>query len=1027
MENLFRLMLLRPAVTQDKDNPSVDLTQDTPYQQKLRRAPDTRTAREAAEAASRELVASSRFVGEPDAHPLAEKLADLDRRLDALAVPDPGGVQDAIRQAFGARAGDIADDDGFTTVREHLRDSVVAIKVLQEEHSRPVEDLVRQLRLIEVVTRAAADAGFPAGREVLATLRKRTVRLPGVKLESKLSTRESADQLRKRAEAARKETQAEVTALLDKHATLRVAVAELGRVDAGSFETTPVQAEVAVLPPDDLRVVAEAGARAEYVRGLRAVELKQASRLLESKGQTPDGGATVRVDGAKGSIGGLAGKLGALTGRPGIQPRALAFTLTAEARKGVSAGLRKVLTERGLDLATMPVDRVADRLQGELAEVTAQIEAVVGHPERTSFKRVGGTVIALRSAVTTGWSLVGTGAPSTVAPLLLDGRIPQTTGEVRPAGIADLLVVRQQLTGYERADVAHVENVLRGEKKLREHTRRQETVVTTLSETEVSTSEERELESTSRFEMTRETSQTIKEDVQLKAGLQISGSYGPVVEFAVSAEGSYQRTKEEATKSASKYSQDVTERSSRKIAERVLQRATTVTTNETTEKNSHELDNTTGEGHVSGVYQWVNKVYQAQMFNYGLRAMFDFMVPEPAAFVIAAMSTAHASATTLIKPSPFTLQPSQVTESNYGYWVRLYGATDVAPPPEPYKTVSLDFKAGGGDDDTNYSHSGQVAIDEGYCATWASVGAVCTIWEGDFAVDVVVGQQWHRLGDGNLMRSMSMGDERGSVPVAISTFRCAQVAVAIEVKCRRTERAMEKWRLETHAKLTTAYRAQLAEYEEKLAQIELYAGVAIQGRNPAANRVTITDELKKSCVSILTDQHFDLFDAVESSPANGLPQADLFEAAGEGPYVRFFEQCFEWEHMTWVTYPYFWGRKSQWDERVSYEDPDPAFADFLRAGFARVTVPARPGFETAIDHFLTFGEIWNGGPLPAISSALYLPIADEIAERLGRPESEVPQGDRWTVRVPTSLVHLRPDDRLPVWEQDSDGEWVEVP
>ena len=26
-----------------------------------------------------------------------------------------------------------------------------------------------------------------------------------------------------------------------------------------------------------------------------------------------------------------------------------------------------------------------------------------------------------------------------------------------------------------------------------------------------------------------------------------------------------------------------------------------------------------GTGHISGVYQWVNKVYQAQMFNYGLR------------------------------------------------------------------------------------------------------------------------------------------------------------------------------------------------------------------------------------------------------------------------------------------------------------------------------------------------------------------------------------------------------------------------
>lgn len=74
---------------------------------------------------------------------------------------------------------------------------------------------------------------------------------------------------------------------------------------------------------------------------------------------------------------------------------------------------------------------------------------------------------------------------------------------------------------------------------------------------------------------------------------------------------------------------------------------------------------------------------------------------------------------------------------------------------------------------------------------------------------------------------------------------------------------------------------------------------------------------------------------------------------------------------------------------------------------------------------MTYGEIWNGGPLPAISSPLYLPIADEIAERLERPGDEFPEGDPWTVRIPTTLVRLRPDDKLPQWEQDDDGNWVE--
>jgi hypothetical protein len=130
--------------------------------------------------------------------------------------------------------------------------------------------------------------------------------------------------------------------------------------------------------------------------------------------------------------------------------------------------------------------------------------------------------------------------------------------------------------------------------------------------------------------------------------------------------------------------------------------------------------------------------------------------------------------------------------------------------------------------------------------------------------------------------------------------------------------------------------------------------------------------------------------------------------------------------MTWLAYPYFWGRKSEWVSKIAYEDTDPLFNQFLKAGYCRVSVPVRPGFEGAIDHFMTTGDPWKGGPLPTISTPLYLPIADEIAERLDRPGAEFPEGDPWLVRVPTTVVLLRPDDKLPKWEQDTNGEWVEI-
>lgn len=75
---------------------------------------------------------------------------------------------------------------------------------------------------------------------------------------------------------------------------------------------------------------------------------------------------------------------------------------------------------------------------------------------------------------------------------------------------------------------------------------------------------------------------------------------------------------------------------------------------------------------------------------------------------------------------------------------------------------------------------------------------------------------------------------------------------------------------------------------------------------------------------------------------------------------------------------------------------------------------------------MNFGEPWMGGPLPAVTSDLYLPIAEEIAERLGRPGEEVPEGEPWEVRFPTSLVRLRDDGSLPAWEKDEEGNWLPV-
>jgi hypothetical protein len=230
-----------------------------------------------------------------------------------------------------------------------------------------------------------------------------------------------------------------------------------------------------------------------------------------------------------------------------------------------------------------------------------------------------------------------------------------------------------------------------------------------------------------------------------------------------------------------------------------------------------------------------------------------------------------------------------------------------------------------------------------------------------------------------------------------------------------------------HAAISAAYLVKRTAYERALAEARAAVGVAITGRNPGINAETITTELRKSCLSMVTAQFFDAFGAVNLSPGEKYPEINLATAPVQGAYLRFFEQAFEWDRMTYFFYPYFWGLKAHWLDRALLDDVDPLFGEYLRAGAARVVFPVRPGFEIAIIHYLETGEIWNGGDLLDIHSKLYLPIVVEIKSAQGAPGKEKPVDEPWPVRLPTTLVKLRPDDKLPKWKKVGPGwdDWEE--
>lgn len=659
--------------------------------------------------------------------------------------------------------------------------------------------------------------------------------------------------------------------------------------------------------------------------------------------------------------------------------------------------------------------------------------------------------------------------------LLPTPAFPLRTDLPQPVGVGDLLVVRQQLKRYEAGDVAKIENILRGEKreKLDEHNLTTDT--TTITETSKTTETTTSLDVTERFELKTEVANVVKEDLSTNAGVNVSAKYGGV-EINANANVAYSLSKEDSTKVATDHSKDVTSRAATKVTEFVRQQEIARTIEELREREAHSFDNTGGSSNVSGVYQWVNKVYEAQVFNYGKRLLFDLTVPEPAAFIRDALAV-HESKRALIPPEPFVLvgenppgpfwrpiepgdlgpdglvkagvitrpitpadlSPDTGATTYYGIFLGKYGAVGVNAPPEPTTTVSKGL-TGNKDDHDHLTAVDDLTIPQGYQASKIAVQGAFALYEqedGDETMLVFVGKhQFQASGQGGLTPKVALLqvpldttiNEQGTIPIAIETQQARDFAVTVDVTCDRTAAALVQWQVDTFGALINAHANLVSTYEDKLkAQTIQDATAPSLGNNPVQNRLIERTELKKACISLLagTDLHDADFDDVSvTDPPPAFPRPNVppkpnpnITGGDQEAFMRFFEQAFEWEHIMYLFYPYYWARRQTWYASAIADNPDALFAEFLKAGAARTVVPVRPQLEGDVRYFLMTGQIWGGGAMPGITDTDYLPITEEIRARDDAPGSETPQGDPWEVSLPTALIRLRNDDTLPVWNK----------
>lgn len=698
------------------------------------------------------------------------------------------------------------------------------------------------------------------------------------------------------------------------------------------------------------------------------------------------------------------------------------FGLADAAVRNLTGSTRAVLAANGVPETGFDLARTVALLETRAAGLARSLHADIG-PDR-QIVRIGNTFLA-RSDLDGGPVAAGpddsrTPGPCAPAPAALptDGvTVPTGHGDAKVLGIADLNLVEQTLLRYELGEVAHIENVLRGETRSRTFRTSHTTTQTETFETETTQEKEQDLSSTDRFELQTETRSVIDETASSQAGLTIHASYGPSVDATSNFNFSSSSSRQQSDSASASFAREISTKAVNRVQTRSLTRRTTTTTDVVEETDVHAFENRTGNNDITGIYRFVDKVYRAQVVNYGKRLMLEFLVPEPAAFLRHVAGSRPVTGVSRTEPEPpgycladgATFQPLQVTDirpDSYQMWAAKYGAQDVTSPPPALTLATASRKSPDKMDTIPDSSQGEgqenrkissdvfaVTIPDGYQTQTATVNVFGETQKGTHRIVVqVADKEATYIEPGQDPAGFDLSTNRASsVDVTLNTLAFHNWEVVAVVFCKLTAEKLQEWQLKTFNSIMTAYADLKSRFDEAVAEARLQArnDAAITGTNPAINRETEQTELKKGCVQLLTGQRFDLFDAVTGNAGPfGYPEVDLAEAEAEGAYIQVFEQSFEWNNMTYLFYPYFWGRKREWPVVSQLSDDDPLFTRFLRAGAARVQVPVRLGFENRVLTYLSTGELWAGAGALVNSDSdsadvLHLSIVDELKSQQG--------------------------------------------
>jgi hypothetical protein len=655
-------------------------------------------------------------------------------------------------------------------------------------------------------------------------------------------------------------------------------------------------------------------------------------------------------------------------------------------------------------------------------------------------------------------------------------------------------------------EIADIENVLAKERRLHVHVfnelEEQETTITTEHEEDRT----HDSQTTDRQELSQEASREVQARMSLEAGANISAQYG-AVKIGANTQFSYGTSSTESNRTASTFSKEVVDKSSQTVKDRRIEQRRQLRRQNVLDRNEHEFNNTSDKN-VVGIYQWVEKIYEAATFNYGLRMMLDITVPEPALYLQYARMLQTAATVTADPPPPLTITQldgtrREITAADIGEAISLndlaatFRVRGLKPPPPRWVTAGIKLAEDTpppGDKQANelqqvLTKSGEIRIPAGYTPAWytanvnllivpdeddwiiSNVGyiqkyakglgldgiaaksdakpadflpnwpawshgavGVNTLAVGPFIDPVKPGQPSvvsHVFQEAHIDNASPIGaagdiGSEGTIPVTLSVIGSPTYVATVTIVCERTDASYKAWQLQQYEAVVTAWESWKQEFDAAVHRAQSQAtanGSPSTSTNSALAGSLITSELRRLFLQMLEVPYIGTGGAVNpfdvtTDPTNPrAPALHASKAAIIGRHIQFVEHAFEWPQLTYRLYPYYWKAEPEWHKAMVLDDPDATFAEFLRAGSARIVVPIRPGFEIAVCSHLGVNPPlpWQAGQPAILDADPYLSLAEEIKSSQTSLTVPVRIDKPWIVKLPTTLVKLKDDPELLVF------------